>query len=430
MNFITLKPISLVNGSINLPGSKSISNRALLLSAMAKGTTKLLNLLDSDDVYYMLNALNKLGVNYELSNKKTYCQIEGVGGCLSYNNKLEIFLGNAGTVMRFLTAALSVYSNNIVLTGIKRMKKRPIGDLVDSLKKSGAKIEYLNKKNYPPILLKGGFIGGDIHINGSISSQFISALLMISPFAIKDVTIIINNKVVSKSYIDITIALMRIYGVFVINKNYKYFFIKSKQQYKSPGEYLIEGDASSASYFLAAGAIKGGVVRVIGVGKKSIQGDIEFANILKKMGAIIHWHDNYIECKRFTLKGININMNSIPDTAMTIAIVALFAKGKTIIKDIYNWRIKETDRIFAMTNELRKIGATIKEGYDYIEISPPKKFNYAKIKTYNDHRIAMCFSLIALSKIPVTILNCNCITKTFPYYFNQLKSISHKNFFN
>ncbi|CAL1329389.1 3-phosphoshikimate 1-carboxyvinyltransferase [Candidatus Providencia siddallii] len=429
MNFITLKPIHLINGTIKLPGSKSISNRVLLLSSMAKGTTTLINLLNSDDIKYMFNALNKLNIVFNLTKNKTRCQINGTGKSLYSNKKLKIFLGNSGTSMRFLTAALSLSKNNIILTGNKRMKKRPIGHLVDALRCCGAKINYLNKKNYPPIHLNGGFIGGIISLDGSISSQFLSAFLMISPLAKKDTTITIKNKLVSKPYIDMTITLMKTYGVLVENYKYQIFFIKSQQQYTSPNNYYIEGDASSASYFLAAAAIKGGKVRVIGVGRNSLQGDIKFANILKKMGAIIRWNNNSIECEKFILKGININMNSTPDIAMTIALVAIFAKGKTIIKNIYNWKIKESDRLHTISTELRKIGAKIKKGNDYIHIYPPKKINYARIKTYDDHRIAMCFSLIALSDTPVTILNCNCVKKTFPNYFNEFIKLSWNNSF-
>ncbi|MEY0303189.1 3-phosphoshikimate 1-carboxyvinyltransferase [Providencia manganoxydans] len=424
MQSLTLQPISSINGTINLPGSKSVSNRALLLAAMANGTTVLTNLLDSDDIRHMLNALSALGVKYQLSEDKTRCLVEGIGGRLSYPNELEIFLGNAGTAMRPLTAALSLAENNIVLTGEPRMKERPIGHLVDALREGGAVIEYLEQENYPPIRLRGGFSGGTISVDGSVSSQFLTALLMAAPLAEKDTLITIAGDLVSKPYIDITLALMATFGVNVENHQYQKFTIKGKQQYQSPGEYLVEGDASSASYFLAAAAIKGGTVRVTGIGRNSLQGDTKFANVLEKMGATIRWGDDFVECERGALTGIDMDMNAIPDAAMTIGTVALFAKGETVIRNIYNWRVKETDRLYAMATELRKVGAEVEEGHDFIRIVPPTKLQHAEIETYNDHRIAMCFSLVALSDTPVTILDPGCTAKTFPDYFQQLARLS------
>ncbi|MEX6298887.1 3-phosphoshikimate 1-carboxyvinyltransferase [Providencia huaxiensis] len=424
MQSLTLQPISSINGTINLPGSKSVSNRALLLAAMAKGTTVLTNLLDSDDIRHMLNALSQLGVSYQLSDDKTRCCVEGLGGNLSHSDELEIFLGNAGTAMRPLAAALSLSHNNIILTGEPRMKERPIGHLVDALREGGAVIDYLEQENYPPIRLKGGFVGGKISVDGSVSSQFLTALLMAAPRAEQDTTITIIGELVSKPYIDITLALMKTFGVIVENHQYQQFVIKCHQQYQSPCEYLVEGDASSASYFLAAAAIKGGIVRVTGIGRNSLQGDTKFANVLEKMGATIRWGDDYVECQRGTLSGIDMDMNEIPDAAMTIGTVALFAEGETVIRNIYNWRVKETDRLYAMATELRKVGAEVEEGHDYIRVVPPKKLQHAEIETYNDHRIAMCFSLVALSDTPVTILDPGCTAKTFPDYFEQLARLS------
>ena len=421
---LTLQPIKRFNGTINLPGSKSVSNRALLLSALSQGNTRLTNLLDSDDVRYMLDALKALGVTYQLSNDRTICDIQGVGGKLHSSHALELFLGNAGTAMRPLTAALCLGENNIVLTGEPRMKERPIGHLVDALRQGGAKIDYLENEGYPPLHIHGGFIGGNIQVDGSVSSQFLTALLMASPLADNDTEITILGDLVSKPYIDITIKMMAIFGVSVINDNYQKFVIKAKQTYKSPGTYLVEGDASSASYFLAAAAIKGGTVRVTGVGKKSLQGDTQFAHVLENMGAKVTWADDYIECSRGELNGIDMDMNHIPDAAMTIATTALFAKGSTTIRNIYNWRVKETDRLSAMATELRKVGAEVEEGNDYITIIPPKSLTHAEIKTYNDHRMAMCFSLVALSDTPVTILDPKCTMKTFPDYFEQFKRLS------
>ncbi|EDS7421765.1 3-phosphoshikimate 1-carboxyvinyltransferase [Salmonella enterica subsp. houtenae] len=424
MESLTLQPIARVDGAINLPGSKSVSNRALLLAALACGKTVLTNLLDSDDVRHMLNALSALGINYTLSADRTRCDITGNGGPLRAPGALELFLGNAGTAMRPLAAALCLGQNEIVLTGEPRMKERPIGHLVDALRQGGANIDYLEQENYPPLRLRGGFTGGDIEVDGSVSSQFLTALLMTAPLAPEDTIIRVKGELVSKPYIDITLNLMKTFGVEIANHHYQQFVVKGGQQYYSPGRYLVEGDASSASYFLAAGAIKGGTVKVTGIGRKSMQGDIRFADVLEKMGATITWGDDFIACTRGELHAIDMDMNHIPDAAMTIATTALFAKGTTTLRNIYNWRVKETDRLFAMATELRKVGAEVEEGRDYIRITPPAKLHHADIGTYNDHRMAMCFSLVALSDTPVTILDPQCTAKTFPDYFEQLARMS------
>ena len=423
MESLTLQPIARVDGTINLPGSKSVSNRALLLAALAHGKTVLTNLLDSDDVRHMLNALTALGVSYTLSADRTRCEIIGNGGPLHAEGALELFLGNAGTAMRPLAAALCLGSNDIVLTGEPRMKERPIGHLVDALRLGGAKITYLEQENYPPLRLQGGFTGGNVDVDGSVSSQFLTALLMTAPLAPEDPVIRIKGDLVSKPYIDITLNLMT-FGVEIENQHYQQFVVKGGQSYQSPGTYLVEGDASSASYFLAAAAIKGGTVKVTGIGRNSMQGDIRFADVLEKMGATICWGDDYISCTRGELNAIDMDMNHIPDAAMTIATAALFAKGTTTLRNIYNWRVKETDRLFAMATELRKVGAEVEEGEDYIRVTPPAKLQVAEIGTYNDHRMAMCFSLVALSDTPVTILDPKCTAKTFPGYFEQLARIS------
>lgn len=424
MESLTLQPIARVDGAINLPGSKSVSNRALLLAALACGKTVLTNLLDSDDVRHMLNALSALGINYTLSADRTRCDITGNGSPLRAPGALELFLGNAGTAMRPLAAALCLGQNEIVLTGEPRMKERPIGHLVDALRQGGANIDYLEQENYPPLRLRGGFTGGDIEVDGSVSSQFLTALLMTAPLAPEDTIIRVKGELVSKPYIDITLNLMKTFGVEITNHHYQQFVVKGGQQYHSPGRYLVEGDASSASYFLAAGAIKGGTVKVTGIGRKSMQGDIRFADVLEKMGATITWGDDFIACTRGELHAIDMDMNHIPDAAMTIATTALFAKGTTTLRNIYNWRVKETDRLFAMATELRKVGAEVEEGHDYIRITPPAKLHHADIGTYNDHRMAMCFSLVALSDTPVTILDPKCTAKTFPDYFEQLARMS------
>lgn len=422
---LTLQPIARVDGTVNLPGSKSVSNRALLLAALASGTTRLTNLLDSDDVKHMLNALKALGVPFTLSADRTVCEVTGLGGPLHSERAIELFLGNAGTAMRPLAAALCLGQHEITLTGEPRMKERPIGHLVDALRQGGAEVDYLEQTDYPPLRLRGGFRGGEVSVDGSVSSQFLTALLMTAPLAEQDTAITIKGELVSKPYIDITLHLMKCFGVEVENQDYQRFVIKGQQTYRSPGDYLVEGDASSASYFLAAAAIKGGTVRVTGIGRNSVQGDIRFADVLEKMGASIEWGDDYIACTRGALNAIDMDMNHIPDAAMTIATAALFAQGTTVMRNIYNWRVKETDRLAAMATELRKVGAEVEEGHDYIRVTPPVQLRHADIGTYNDHRMAMCFSLVALSDTPVTILDPGCTAKTFPDYFQQLAKISY-----
>lgn len=424
MQQLRLEPISKVQGTVNVPGSKSLSNRALLLAALAQGQTHLTNLLDSDDIRHMLNALSKLGVEYRLSEDKTQCWVTGNGGVFQTSKPLELFLGNAGTAMRPLCAALSASQGEFVLTGEPRMEERPIGPLADALIQAGAKIEYLKQAGYPPIKITGHSLkGGRIDIDGSVSSQFLTALLMAAPLFSQDSEIKITGELVSKPYIDITLDTMAKFGIDVINHDYCTFKVKGNQTYRGAGEFLVEGDASSASYFLAAGAIKGGTVRVTGVGKASVQGDIRFADALQAMGAKIQWGDDYIEVTGGPLHAIDMDMNHIPDAAMTIATTALFATGTTRMTNIFNWRVKETDRLHAMATELRKVGATVEEGHDYIAVTPTAKLNETQIDTYNDHRIAMCFSLVALSDTPVTINDPGCTAKTFPDYFTRLQSI-------
>ncbi len=425
MESLTLQPINKIQGEVNLPGSKSVSNRALLLAALAKGTTRLTNLLDSDDIRHMLNALTTLGVQYQLSEDKTECVVEGLGQPFSVSEPVELFLGNAGTAMRPLAAALCLGEGEYVLTGEPRMKERPIGHLVTALQDAGADIEYLENENYPPLKIVGtGLKSGTVSIDGSISSQFLTAFLMSAPLAKGEVRINIEGDLVSKPYIDITLHIMKQFGVDVINNDYQEFVIPAGQHYVAPGDFLVEGDASSASYFLAAAAIKGGEVKVTGIGKNSIQGDIQFADALEKMGAEIEWGDDYVIARAGQLKGIDMDYNHIPDAAMTIATTALFAEGTTAIRNVYNWRVKETDRLSAMATELRKVGAEVEEGEDYIIVKPVPQLKHAAIDTYDDHRMAMCFSLVALSDTPVTINDPKCTSKTFPDYFDKLKSLS------
>ncbi|CAA0369507.1 MULTISPECIES: 3-phosphoshikimate 1-carboxyvinyltransferase [Alteromonas] len=424
MEQLTLDPIAKVSGEVNVPGSKSLSNRALLLAALAEGETELTNLLDSEDIEHMLNALTKLGINYRLSEDKTQCVVQGNGGAFNVAEPLELFLGNAGTAMRPLCAALAASNVDTVLTGEPRMEERPIGDLVDALREAQADVTYLKNEGYPPLQIKGKTLnGGEMSVDGSVSSQFLTALLMAAPLFSGDVTIRIKGELVSKPYIDITLDTMAKFGVSVDNDNYQTFTVSGEAKYVAPGKFMVEGDASSASYFLAAGAIKGGTVRVTGIGQNSIQGDIRFADVLEAMGAKVVWNDEYVEVTGAPLKGVNMDMNHIPDAAMTIATTALFAEGPTTMTNIYNWRVKETDRLAAMAAELQKLGAKVEEGHDYITVWPTDSLKHAEIDTYNDHRIAMCFSLVALSDTPVTINDPGCTRKTFPDYFTRFKTL-------
>ncbi|WP_067099416.1 3-phosphoshikimate 1-carboxyvinyltransferase [Marinomonas atlantica] len=424
MNSITLGPLNSANGEIQIPGSKSLSNRILLLATLAQGPTKITNLLDSDDIRHMLNALKTMGVRYQLEDEGRTCILEGLGGSINVDHA-DLFLGNAGTAMRPLTAALCLGTGEYRLHGEPRMHERPIGDLVDALQSLGVDVQYEGTKDYPPLKIKAnGIAGGEVSIKGNISSQFLTALLMSAPLAKGDLTIKVDGELVSKPYIDITLHVMKQFGVDVENQDYKAFVIKGNQTYQSPGEIMVEGDASSASYFLAAAAIAGGKIKVHGVGSDSVQGDVKFADALKAMGAKITYGPTWIEAERGELNGIDMDMNHIPDAAMTIATTALFANGPTTIRNIYNWRVKETDRLYAMATELKKLGADVIEGEDYITVTPVAQLQHAAIDTYNDHRIAMCFSLVAFSDTPVTINDPGCTSKTFPTYFELFKNIS------
>ena len=425
MEQLTLNPINKINGEVFLPGSKSLSNRALLIAALAKGVTKITNLLVSDDIKHMLNALTTLNIDYSLSDCGTECTVVGNNGFFHLDEPVELYLGNAGTAMRPLCAALAASDGEFVLTGEPRMKERPIGHLITALSQLNADTEYLENQDYPPLKINGkALTGNTVTIDGSISSQFLTAILMITPLLKADTEIKIEGELVSKPYIDITLNIMNRFGVDVKNNDYQSFTVKGNQTYQSVEKYMVEGDASSASYFLAAGAIKGGEITVHGVGKLSVQGDKHFADVLEKMGAEVIWADESITVRGNSLTAVDMDMNHIPDAAMTIATTALFAKGTTSIRNIYNWRVKETDRLTAMATELRKVGAEVIEGEDFITITPPKILKHAEIDTYDDHRVAMCFSLVALSDTPVTINDPKCTSKTFPDYFDKLAQVS------
>jgi len=425
MNSLTLNPIKSVNGDIHLPGSKSLSNRALLVSALAHGTTKITNLLASDDTARMVEALLSLGTKLQLSPDRQTCTLTGHGGCFPPQEHLELFLGNAGTAIRPLCAALCLGRGDFHLTGDQHMKERPIYHLVDALKQLGAGIEYVGKQGYPPINISStGLQGGDISIAGNISSQFLTALLLTLPLASGDSNIRVIGEQVSKPYLDITLDVMQRFGVKAENNDYQQFTIPGNQTYQTPGSFMVEGDASSATYFLAAAAIKGGTVRVHGIGTDSVQGDTQFVDVLEKMGAKVIRNRQWIEVSRGELNAIDMDLNHIPDAAMTIATAALFAKGTTCIRNIYNWRVKETDRLHAMSTELRKLGAEVTEGKDYIQITPPQEIHSATIDTYDDHRIAMGFSLAALGNQPIVINNPECTAKTFPNFFSEFSKIT------
>jgi len=429
MDYLDLAPIPRVSGTVLLPGSKSISNRTLLLAALAEGATEVKALLASDDTRHMLAALKQLGVNWTQHGDSRDYRVEGVGG--EFPVKLaDLFLGNAGTAFRPLTAALALSHGEYRLSGVPRMHERPIGDLVDALRSLGADVAYLGNEGYPPLIIKPAEIkaSGRVQVRGNVSSQFLTALLMAAPLARQEVTIEVVGELTSKPYIEITLNLMRRFGVEVERQGWQAFTIRAGQAYRSPGAIHVEGDASSASYFLAAGAIGGGPVRVEGVGKASIQGDVRFAEALALMGAKIEMGDNWIEASGCgKLKAIDLDCNHIPDAAMTLAVAALFADGTTTLRNIASWRVKETDRISAMAAELRKVGATVEEGPDFIKVTPPHSSlltPHASIDTYDDHRMAMCFSLIALGDVPVRINDPKCVAKTFPDYFEKFASIA------
>jgi 3-phosphoshikimate 1-carboxyvinyltransferase len=426
MEQLHLPAASHAEGTVKLPGSKSISNRTLLLAALANGVTEIRDLLVSDDTARMLEALEKLGVKLEKLSETDW-RVHGCGGDFP-NKNADLFLGNAGTAFRPLTAALALSGGHYTLSGVPRMHERPIGDLVDALRQADANIEYLDNQGFPPLKISPAKIDAlqPIKIRGDVSSQFLTALLMALPLTGKAATIQVIGELISKPYIEITLNLMKQFGVEVIRDGWQQFTVPANVQYQSPQTVFVEGDASSASYFLAAGAIAGRI-SIFGISKDSIQGDIQFAEEIKKMGAIIEYYDDHVYVERAesgNLKAIDLDCNHIPDSAMTLAIMALFAEGTTTLRNIASWRVKETDRIAAMATELRKVGAVVEEGADYIKITPPEKLTpNAVIDTYDDHRIAMCFSLVSLGGVPITINDPKCVAKTFPNYFEEFAKI-------
>jgi len=427
MEYLDLPAVTQAAGSVRLPGSKSISNRCLLLAGLAAGSTEIRDLLDSDDTRVMLMALRALGVVAEPNASRTV-RVTGSGGSFPVK-QAELFLGNAGTALRPLTAVLALCQGDYRLAGVPRMHERPIADLVEALRELGADIRYLGNEGFPPLAIGPGRLHLDapIRVRGDVSSQFLTALLMALPLAGREAQIEVVGELISKPYIDITLNLMQRFGVCVERSGWQRFAMAGGQYYTSPGVIHVEGDASAASYFLAAGAIGGGPVRVEGVGRASIQGDVRFADALLAMGAHIAMGDNWIAASappQGKLRAFDSDFNHIPDAAMTMAVLALFADGPCVLRNIASWRVKETDRIAAMAAELRKLGAGVEEGADFLRITPPQQLLAgAVIDTYEDHRMAMCFSLVSLGAVGIRINDPGCVAKTFPDYFGEFAKL-------
>ena len=438
--FLDIPHLASAGGTVVLPGSKSISNRVLLLSALSHGTTTLHDLLDSDDTRVMLDALRELGCGVRQHGSTV--EVDGLGGEMR-NKAAQLFMGNAGTAIRPLTAALAVMGGNYELRGVPRMHERPIGDLVDALRQLGCHIDYLGQDGFPPLRIGEPTLSlnAPIRVRGDVSSQFLTALLMSLPLvARQDVVIEVVGELISRPYIEITLNLLKRFGIEVArDDDWQRFTIAGGSQFKSPGVLHVEADASSASYFIALGSIAAGAsghncIKIQGVGADSIQGDIRFIDAARMMGAQVVSGPNWLEVSRgapgegWPLKAIDLDCNHIPDAAMTLAVMALYANGTTTLRNIASWRVKETDRLAAMACELRKLGATIDEGADFICITPPASpsaWKAASIHTYDDHRIAMCFSLAAFNpaRIPVRIEDPKCVAKTFPDYFESLFAV-------
>jgi 3-phosphoshikimate 1-carboxyvinyltransferase len=450
--FLDLPPLTGASGTVRLPGSKSISNRVLLLAGLASGTTAVHDLLDSDDTRVMLDALAMLGcgLQWQGEGRHRVLQLTGLGGRLAVR-EADLFLGNAGTAMRPLAAALAVLAatqgGRYTLRGVPRMHERPIGDLVDALRPLGCTVEDLGTPGYPPLRISGT-AGGElatqqpIRVRGDVSSQFLTALLLALPLvsAQRDITIEVEGELISQPYISITLNLLQRFGIAVRQEGWQRFTIPQGSAYRSPGAVHVEGDASSASYFVALGAIAahgGAPVRIEGVGSDSIQGDIRFVDAAVAMGAQVKSGPGWLEVHRgrWPLAAIDLDCKHIPDAAMTLAVMALYAEGSTRLSGIASWRVKETDRIAAMATELRQVGAKVTEGPDFIEVTPPAAgaWRAASIHTYDDHRMAMCLSLAAFNPLAPTgsaeagcavrILDPRCVGKTFPDYFEALLAL-------
>jgi 3-phosphoshikimate 1-carboxyvinyltransferase len=430
-----LRQVKRAAGRMRLPGSKSISNRALLLAALAQGDTTLHGVLDSDDTRVMRGALEALGVTIDILDGPQNLRVHGIGGRGGFPVKRgEVFLGNSGTSARSLAGVLAMADGHYELKGVARMHERPIGDLVDALGPAGADITWLGKEGFPPLLIAPRRRGAIpvIHIKGDVSSQFVTAVLMALAWTGEGARIEMDGELISKPYVDLTLGLMEKFGVKAVREEWRAFEIPANCAYTSPGTLEVEGDASSASYFLAMGALGGGPVRVEGVGRASLQGDVKFAEVLEHLGARIEMGDNWIESAgTWPLRGFDLDMNLIPDAAMTAAVLALFTEEPCTLRNIASWRVKETDRIAAMATELRKFGARVQEGANFLRIFPPKDFMRQRfstvapvgVDTYEDHRMAMCFSLAAFGPRPVLIRDPGCVSKTFPTYFEEFEKL-------
>jgi 3-phosphoshikimate 1-carboxyvinyltransferase len=420
---LTVAPIAHAAGSVALPGSKSISNRVLLLAALASGTTELDRLLDADDTRVMLDALAALGVAIERD--ATCVHVHGCAGSFP-NKRADLHLGNAGTAMRPLTAALAFAGGHYCLDGVARMRERPIGDLADALNALGARIDYLGHCGYPPLAIAPGRLPSSdrVQVRGDVSSQFVSGLLMAAPLIApaQGLTIEVPGALISQPYVTMTVKLMARFGVQVAQDGQR--FVVPRASYQSPGRLTVEGDASGASYFLALGAIAGGPVRVLGVGADSVQGDVAFAELLRAMGADVRLGPDWIEARGAgTLRAVDYDCTQIPDAAMTAVVLGGFAQGRTRLSGIGSWRVKETDRIAAMAAEMRKLGAVVEEGADWIAINGPVQWREAAVDTYDDHRMAMCCALAAAGGVPVHVRDPGCVAKTFPAFFAHLSRL-------
>jgi 3-phosphoshikimate 1-carboxyvinyltransferase len=426
MNELSLKASKQVRGCIKLPGSKSITNRVLLMAALGNGVTKLIDPLRSEDTDQMINALIKLGVSVkEVNDDKKTIEIKGAEHNFP-NKNTNLFLGNSGTTFRPLAAVLAMMRGNYYLSGIDRMHERPIKDLVDALEQMGSSIQYEKNHGYPPITINNSSIeiSEPIKIKGDISSQYITALLIAGPISNNEFNIEVVGDLISKPYIDITLKLLTKFNIYYNNDNWRLFSLKKDAVYRNPTKIFVEGDASSASYFFAAASLAGSI-EIKGINKESIQGDLKFLDIISRMGAKIEYKSDSIQVSRASsLKGLEIDCIEIPDAAMTLAIMAVFADKPTKLKNIGSWRVKETDRILAMNNELTKMGVEVSTTHDSMTIFPQKQLNdNISIETYNDHRIAMCFSLFCLKNLNIIIQDPNCVNKTYPNYFKDLKSV-------
>jgi 3-phosphoshikimate 1-carboxyvinyltransferase len=422
METLALPAAQHAEGVVALPGSKSISNRMLLLAALARGTTTLTGLLESDDTKVMQDALRALGIAIRDRGGQRY-EIDGAGGPFTVK-RADLHLGLSGLSMRTLVGALAFCGGDYRADGVPRMRERPIGDLVDALRPLGADIRYEMREGFPPLRIGAGTPrAANVRIRGDVSSQFLTGLLQSLPLLNADVTVEVEGDLISKPYVDITLNLMQRFGILIERDAWRSFTVRSGDGYTSPGTLAVEGDASGASYFLAAGAIGGGPVRVTGVGRDSIQGDVAFADVLASIGADVRAGADWIETRTARVRGGTIDCNAIPDAAMTLAIVALFAEAPTTLVGIGSWRVKETDRLAAMATELRKIGVTAEEGPDWLRVTPPGRLRTASIATYDDHRMAMCFSLASLAGLPITIEDPACVRKTFPDYFTQFAKV-------